>query len=89
VTLPSTDLLGLVAGALTTLSFVPQVAKAWRRRSVDDLSLIMLLMFATGVLLWLIYGILNNAMPIIAANGVTLVLAAALIAMKVLFKKTL
>ena len=83
----SNSLIGLVAGTLTTLSFVPQVAKAWRRRSVNDLSLTMLLMFATGVALWLVYGVLNDAVPIIAANGVTLVLAMALIAMKVAFEK--
>ena len=65
---------------------VPQVAKAWRRRSVNDLSLVMLLMFATGVALWLVYGFLNNAMPIIVANGVTLVLALWLIGMKMRFR---
>jgi len=87
VAFPSSDsLIGLIAGTLTTLSFVPQVAKAWRRRSVNDLSLVMLLMFATGVALWLIYGILNGAVPIIAANGVTLVLAVALIGMKLTFR---
>jgi MtN3 and saliva related transmembrane protein len=87
VAFPSSDsLIGLVAGTLTTLSFVPQVAKAWRRRSVNDLSLVMLLMFASGVALWLVYGVLNEAMPIIVANGVTLVLALWLIGMKVRFR---
>jgi MtN3 and saliva related transmembrane protein len=87
VTIPSSDsLIGLIAGTLTTLSFVPQVAKAWRRRSVNDLSLTMLLMFATGVALWLVYGLLNAAIPIIVANGVTLVLAIGLIGMKVAFR---
>jgi|KBSSwiStaDraftv2_1062776.scaffolds.fasta_scaffold06510_8 MtN3 and saliva related transmembrane protein len=87
VAFPSSDsLIGLIAGTLTTLSFVPQVAKAWRRRSVNDLSLVMLLMFATGVALWLVYGFLNNAMPIIVANGVTLILALWLIGMKVRFR---
>lgn len=83
---PSDSVVGLMAGTLTTLSFVPQVVKAWRRRSVNDLSLTMLLMFATGVALWLVYGFLNAAMPIILANGVTLVMAAALIGMKVRFR---
>ena len=87
VTFPNSDsLIGLIAGTLTTLSFVPQVAKAWRRQSVNDLSLTMLLMFATGVALWLIYGFLNAAVPIIVANGVTLVLAIGLIGMKVRFR---
>ncbi len=77
------SLIGLIAGTLTTLSFVPQAAVAWRRRSVNDLSLTMLLMFATGVALWLIYGVMNAATPIIAGNAVTLVMALALIGMKV------
>jgi MtN3 and saliva related transmembrane protein len=54
---------------------------------VNDLSLTMLLMFATGVALWLIYGVLNAAPPIIIANGVTLVLAIGLIGMKVRFRR--
>lgn len=67
-------LLGFAAGTLTTLSFVPQVHKAWRTKRCDDLSLTMLLAFGSGVLLWLIYGLLLRAAPIIAANAVTLAL---------------
>ena len=67
-------LLGFAAGTLTTLSFVPQVHKAWRTKRCDDLSLTMLLAFGAGVLLWLMYGLLLHAAPIIAANAVTLAL---------------
>ncbi len=67
-------LLGFAAGTLTTVSFVPQVHKAWRTKRCDDLSLTMLLAFGTGVVLWLLYGLLLRAAPIIAANAVTLAL---------------
>jgi MtN3 and saliva related transmembrane protein len=81
-----TTLLGVCAGTLTTLSFVPQALKSWRRRSVADLSLTMLLAFTAGVVCWIVYGVMLNAWPIIIANVVTLVLALALIAMKAAFR---
>jgi MtN3 and saliva related transmembrane protein len=74
--------IGLVAGTLTTLSFVPQVLRSWRRRSVADLSTTMLLSFAAGVALWIAYGVMTEATPVIISNGVTFVLALALIFMK-------
>lgn len=82
-----TTLIGLLAGTLTTLSFVPQVMKSWRRKSVADLSMTMLLAFAAGVALWDVYGVLTHAAPIILANSVTLVLALALLYMKLVFNK--
>ena len=66
--------LGLVAAALTTASFVPQVLKAWRSGSSADLSLGMYGLFATGIVLWLAYGIAIRDLPIIVANGATLAL---------------
>jgi MtN3 and saliva related transmembrane protein len=75
-------LLGFMAGTLTTLSFVPQVHKAWRTRRCTDLSWGMLLAFAAGVTLWLCYGLLLRQSPIIVANAVTLALLVALIVMK-------
>ena len=65
--------LGLIAGSLTTLSFAPQVARAWRTRSTADLSLAMLVVFLAGVLLWLAYGVVKGDVAIIAANAVTAV----------------
>ncbi|HLW53841.1 MAG TPA: SemiSWEET transporter [Candidatus Angelobacter sp.] len=67
-------IIGFVAGTLTTLSFVPQVHKAWSTKSCSDLSVGMLLAFGSGVALWLVYGLVLQALPIIAANLVTLVL---------------
>ncbi len=76
------SLLGFIAGTLTTVSFVPQVHKAWRTRRCDDLSYGMLVTFGLGVVLWLIYGLLVRAAPIIVANAVTLALIAMLVVMK-------
>jgi MtN3 and saliva related transmembrane protein len=80
------NLLGFIAGTLTTLSFVPQVHKSWRTHSCNDLSLGMLLAFGAGVLLWLIYGLMLWAAPIIAANAVTLALVLALLGMKIKYR---
>ena len=77
-----TDGLGLIAGGLTTVAFVPQAAKTWRTRSAGDFSLPMLLLFVTGVALWLAYGIALGAWPVTLANAVTLVLAASILAIK-------
>jgi MtN3 and saliva related transmembrane protein len=78
--------IGLIAGTLTTLSFVPQVIKSWRRRSVADLSSTMLLSFSAGVSLWIVYGVLTGAIPVIISNAVTLALALALVGMKWAFR---
>ena len=75
--------LGFAAGTLTTLSFIPQVHKVWRTKRGGDLSWGMLLAFFSGVVLWLIYGILLRAAPIIVANAVTLVLLLVIIIMKI------
>ena len=77
-----TELLGLVAGSLTTISFVPQVLKVWRSRSAADISLAMFLLFTVGVLLWGVYGVLIGSLAVIVANAVTFVLTVGIIAMK-------
>ncbi len=82
----STELIGLVAGCLTTGAFLPQVLKTWRSRSVRDLSLRMYLALAAGVFLWLVYGLLVGSPSIIVANAVTLVLALAILVMQLRFK---
>ena len=74
--------LGLLAGTLTTVAFFPQLLKTWRTKSAADVSLGMLVTFCIGVFLWLVYGILLGALPIIAANVVTLVLAGLILALK-------
>lgn len=78
----TTDLLGTLAALCTTLAFIPQVVQMARSKSAKDVSLPMYLIFTTGVVLWLGYGIVLGAWPIIIANIVTLGLASAVIAMK-------
>jgi MtN3 and saliva related transmembrane protein len=80
------ELIGMMAGTLTTVSFVPQVLKTWKSRSAKDISLGMFLMFSLGVTLWLIYGFGIASMPVILANAITLVLALSILLMKMVFK---
>lgn len=81
------QLLGLVAGSLTTASFLFQVIKTWKSRSAKDLSLGMFSLFCLGVTLWLIYGFIVKDIPVIAANSVTLMLASTLLFFKLRFKE--
>jgi MtN3 and saliva related transmembrane protein len=70
-----TESIGSTAAICTTIAFLPQLIRVGRRRSVDDISLWMFLLFSTGGALWLVYGLLIRAVPLIAANGVTSALA--------------
>ena len=81
------DLVGSLAGTLTTVSFIPQVIKTWRSRSASDISFGMFLLFSLGVLLWLFYGVSIHSTPIVLANGVTLVLSMSIIWMKFWFER--
>jgi MtN3 and saliva related transmembrane protein len=81
-------LIGSLAGTLTTISFIPQVIKTWRSRSASDISFVMFLLFSLGVLLWLSYGVSIHSLPIVLANGITLVLSLSIIAMKLWFDRT-
>ena len=80
-----TNIVGFIAAIFTTFAFVPQVIKVWRTRSTVDISLSMYSLFTLGVALWLAYGILLDAWPIVLANIVTLLLAGAVLVMKVKF----
>lgn len=76
------DLAGYAAALLTTVAFVPQALKSWRTRDLSGVSLTMYGLFTLGVALWLIYGLLLDSWPIIAANAVTLALAGTVLALK-------
>lgn len=78
--------IGLFAGTLTTISFLPQLVQTFRTKSAEDLSYLMLITFMSGVILWLIYGIFLRALPIILANAVTLALLIAIVALKVRYR---
>ncbi len=78
-------ILGILAGTLTTVSFIPQVIKIYRTKDAKDLSIITFCIFSCGVFLWLIYGIVIKEWPIILANGITLILIFLIIAMKIIY----
>jgi MtN3 and saliva related transmembrane protein len=79
-------IIGYIAGALTTISFVPQVIRTWKLKETKDFSLVMLLLFAAGMLLWTVYGIWISSIPIIAANIVTFGLVLILLWMKIRYQ---
>ncbi len=79
-------IVGYIAGALTTISFVPQLMKAWKMRETRDLSLAMLVLFGIGILLWTIYGFWVDSLPIIAANVTTFILILVLLGLKIRYK---
>ena len=76
------DWVGYAAATLTTLSFVPQAWHTFQTRDVRGISLGMYSAFTLGVLLWLVYGVLLGAWPVIVANAITLALAACILVMK-------
>lgn len=78
-------MLGFAAGFLTTIAFIPQVVKIYRTRSAEDISLATFGVFSLGVGLWLAYGVVVGEPPIVFWNAVTLLLAAAIVAMKLRF----
>ena len=67
-----TDFFGFAAAFLTTIAFLPQLYKTWKTKSADDVSLVMLLLFITGLICWIIYGIKIISIPILFANIITL-----------------
>jgi len=80
------DLLGFLAGGLTTCAFWPQLRQTWSTKSAGDVSLGMLAIFTTGVGCWLIYGVVLGAWPIIVANAATLLLTGAILLLKILYR---
>jgi MtN3 and saliva related transmembrane protein len=75
--------IGVCAAVLTSLSYIPQVRKAWPRGSTKDLSLHMLVVLTSGLLLWIGYGVLKGDWVIIAANSVGAALSAAVLIFKI------
>lgn len=79
---PKLTSFGLVAGLLTTSSFALQVWKCWRTKSVGDISAAMYAVFAFGVVMWLVYGVVLTDIPLIVWNSITLFLVAMILGMK-------
>jgi MtN3 and saliva related transmembrane protein len=78
--------LGLAAGLLTTIAYLPQVIKTWKSKSAQDLSWSMLIVLCIGIVLWLVYGFSVQDIPVIAANILTLVLVSIILVLKIRYK---
>jgi MtN3 and saliva related transmembrane protein len=78
--------IGLVAAAFTTISLLPQAIKVITQKQTRDISLSMYIIFTSGVLLWLVYGVLTKDMPVILANSVTFVLSFIILVLKIKYK---
>lgn len=79
------NIIGTIAGLITTFALLPQVLKIYKTKSAKDISLTMFIFLAIGVFLWFVYGILINETPIILANLVSFVLISSIILMKIRF----
>ncbi len=79
--------IGSTAAVCTTISFLPQLIRVWRRKSARDISLLMFLLFSFGVACWLVYGIGIGSGPITVANALTLALALAILVLKLRYDR--
>jgi MtN3 and saliva related transmembrane protein len=77
-----TDSIGSIAAVLTTTAFMPQAYHSWKTRDLSGISLPMYSLFSLGVACWVVYGLLIASWPIIVANGITLILACAMLYLK-------
>jgi len=80
------QILGMLAGTITSITFLPQVIKVWKSRSAKDLSLIMLLLLMVGVSLWLAYGLVLGDAAIIYTNSMVLLMTLILLFFKLKYK---
>lgn len=81
-----TEILGLTAGTITSITFLPQVIHIWKTKSAKDLSLLMLLLLILGVLLWLTYGLIVMDAAIIYTNSMVLAMSLILLFFKLKYK---
>lgn len=82
-----TQIIGLAAGVCTAISLIPQVIKTIKEKEAEDVSLIMLLVLATGLALWIVYGIKRNDLPIIATNSFSLLVNITMVVLRIKYKK--
>ncbi len=73
------NILGLIAGGITSVAMLPQLIKVWKDKDVEDLSLMMILVLVTGLSLWVWYGFLKAELPIILSNAFAVLVNIALL----------
>ena len=83
----NTELLGLIAGGITSIAMMPQLIKVIKEKNAEDISVVMLLVLITGLSLWVWYGILQNELPIILSNSFSVLVNITLLICCMLFKK--
>ena len=81
------DLFGFSAALLTTIAFLPQLYKTWQTKRADDISFIMLILFITGLLCWIIYGLKINSIPILIANIITFIFNFLIFILKIAYRQ--
>ena len=81
------DLFGFSAALLTTIAFLPQLYKTWETKSADDVSLVMLILFITGLICWIIYGLKIHSFPILVANIITFIFNFSILILKLSYNK--
>ncbi len=79
-------ILGLVAATFTTVAFIPQAVKIIRTKHTKDISIVMYSMLIVGIILWLVYGIMIEELPIILTNSVTLIFTSIILVLKLKYK---
>jgi MtN3 and saliva related transmembrane protein len=82
-----TQIIGLAAGICTATSMLPQVIKTIKEKKAEDVSLIMLLVLCTGIILWIVYGIKREDLPIIATNSFSLLVNITMVFLRIKYKK--
>lgn len=82
----NSEVIGVIAAVLTTAAYVPQVYKVWKEKSAKEVSLTMYLVMLTGLILWLIYGVMIDSFAIKLANTVTIILVSSIIYFKIRYK---
>ncbi len=78
--------LGFIAATLTTIAFLPQAIRIIRTRHTRDISLAMYVTFTTGIFFWLVYGLLTDDLPIVAANTITFIFSFTILLLKIKYK---
>ena len=81
------DILGMTAGSITAITFLPQVIKTWKTKSAGDISMLMFTFATISVIMWLVYGIILKALPIIYTNSLVLMNSLIMLYFKFRFKK--
>ena len=80
------QIIGFIAGILTTVAVLPQLIKSWKTKKVMDISPFMLVLLLGGVGMWVVYGIVINDYPIILTNGISFLLNLSMLAISLLYQ---